>query len=169
MYMGFLNESVVHGWCMFFHELCVWLVMNPSLVEKKVDDGLRRPKGILRWGISGSDRLTRDKWSEEAASSLLNAYEAKWLLRNRTKLKGPYLEDAAATGSSLQDHDSVQEQNQHLLLCCRGHHHNQHLLILSEKGGKKRLWKKKKKAKGRGEEMRRITMNFHLGVHFCHF
>ncbi|KAL0379804.1 UNVERIFIED_CONTAM: Trihelix transcription factor ASIL2 [Sesamum angustifolium] len=41
------------------------------------------------------DRLKRDEWSEGAVSSLLEAYEAKWTLRNRAKLKGQDWEDVA--------------------------------------------------------------------------
>lgn len=76
--------------------------MNPSLVEKKgKEEGLRRPKGISGvGGIGSSDRLRTDKWSKEAMSSLLNAYEAKWVLRNRTKLKGPYWKNVAWQDSS---------------------------------------------------------------------
>lgn len=42
-----------------------------------------------------SDRLKRDEWSEGAVSCLLEAYEAKWILRNRAKLKGQDWEDVA--------------------------------------------------------------------------
>ncbi|XP_065867966.1 trihelix transcription factor ASIL2 [Euphorbia lathyris] len=43
----------------------------------------------------GGDRLKRDEWSEGAVSSLLEAYESKWILRNRAKLKGHDWEDVA--------------------------------------------------------------------------
>ncbi|KAM7266935.1 hypothetical protein ACFE04_009101 [Oxalis oulophora] len=43
----------------------------------------------------GGDRLKRDEWSEGAVSSLLEAYEKKWVLRNRAKLKGHDWEDVA--------------------------------------------------------------------------
>ncbi|KAK6933986.1 Myb/SANT-like DNA-binding domain 4 [Dillenia turbinata] len=46
-------------------------------------------------GGGGGDRLKRDEWSEGAVSSLLEAYEAKWVLRNRAKLKGHDWEDVA--------------------------------------------------------------------------
>lgn len=46
------------------------------------------------------DRLKRDEWSEGAVSSLLEAYEAKWVLRNRAKLKGHDWEDVAKYVSS---------------------------------------------------------------------
>ncbi|KAI3445143.1 hypothetical protein Pfo_001808 [Paulownia fortunei] len=42
-----------------------------------------------------NDRLKRDEWSEGAVSSLLEAYEAKWTLRNRAKLKGQDWEEVA--------------------------------------------------------------------------
>ncbi|KAK6163076.1 hypothetical protein DH2020_002917 [Rehmannia glutinosa] len=45
--------------------------------------------------IITSDRLKRDEWSEGAVSSLLEAYEAKWALRNRAKLKGQDWEEVA--------------------------------------------------------------------------
>ncbi|GAA0162148.1 DNA-binding transcription factor [Lithospermum erythrorhizon] len=48
----------------------------------------------------GGDRLKRDEWSEGAVSSLLEAYEAKWTLRNRAKLKGQDWEDVAKHVSS---------------------------------------------------------------------
>ncbi|CAI9104646.1 OLC1v1003363C1 [Oldenlandia corymbosa var. corymbosa] len=46
-------------------------------------------------GGGNSDRLKRDEWSEGAVSSLLEAYEEKWILRNRAKLKGQDWEDVA--------------------------------------------------------------------------
>ncbi|XVE52304.1 hypothetical protein DITRI_Ditri02bG0112200 [Diplodiscus trichospermus] len=46
-------------------------------------------------GSGGNDRLKRDEWSEGAVSSLLEAYENKWVLRNRAKLKGHDWEDVA--------------------------------------------------------------------------
>nr|XP_043620899.1 trihelix transcription factor ASIL2 [Erigeron canadensis] len=48
----------------------------------------------------GGDRLKRDEWSEGAVSCLLEAYEAKWVLRNRAKLKGHDWEDVAKFVSS---------------------------------------------------------------------
>lgn len=50
--------------------------------------------------LGGGDRLKRDEWSEGAVSSLLEAYEAKWMLRNRAKLKGQDWEDVARHVSS---------------------------------------------------------------------
>uniref|UniRef100_A0A803NSR5 Myb/SANT-like DNA-binding domain-containing protein n=1 Tax=Cannabis sativa TaxID=3483 RepID=A0A803NSR5_CANSA len=51
-------------------------------------------------GSGGGDRLKRDEWSEGAVSSLLEAYESKWVLRNRAKLKGHDWEDVARYVSS---------------------------------------------------------------------
>ncbi|XP_068343784.1 trihelix transcription factor ENAP2-like [Pyrus communis] len=51
-------------------------------------------------GGSGGDRLKRDEWSEGAVASLLEAYETKWVLRNRAKLKGHDWEDVARHVSS---------------------------------------------------------------------
>ncbi|XP_031250163.1 trihelix transcription factor ASIL2-like [Pistacia vera] len=42
-----------------------------------------------------NDRLKRDEWSEGAVSTLLEAYENKWVLRNRAKLKGHDWEEVA--------------------------------------------------------------------------
>ncbi|XAR63539.1 hypothetical protein NMG60_11023503 [Bertholletia excelsa] len=50
--------------------------------------------------LESSPRLKRDEWSEGAVSSLLEAYEAKWILRNRAKLKGRDWEDVARHVSS---------------------------------------------------------------------
>lgn len=41
------------------------------------------------------ERVKRDEWSEGAVTTLLDAYESKWLLRNRAKLKGNDWEDVA--------------------------------------------------------------------------
>ncbi|RDX96899.1 Trihelix transcription factor ASIL2, partial [Mucuna pruriens] len=54
----------------------------------------------VRKGFGGGDRVKRDEWSEGAVSSLLEAYEAKWVLRNRAKLKGHDWEDVARHVSS---------------------------------------------------------------------
>ncbi|PON98763.1 Trihelix transcription factor [Trema orientale] len=51
-------------------------------------------------GVGTGDRLKRDEWSEGAVSSLLEAYESKWVLRNRAKLKGHDWEDVARYVSS---------------------------------------------------------------------
>ncbi|XP_047319388.1 trihelix transcription factor ASIL2 [Impatiens glandulifera] len=60
------------------------------------------PAGAAAAGGGGGvgDRLKRDEWSEGAVSSLLEAYEAKWILRNRAKLKGQDWEDVAKHVSS---------------------------------------------------------------------
>ncbi|KAL8098266.1 uncharacterized protein LOC141684639 isoform X2 [Apium graveolens] len=50
-------------------------------------------------GIS-NDRIKRDEWSEGAVSSLLEAYETKWVHRNRAKLKGQDWEEVAKFVSS---------------------------------------------------------------------
>ncbi|XP_068662436.1 trihelix transcription factor ENAP2-like isoform X2 [Aristolochia californica] len=49
---------------------------------------------------SNLHRLKRDEWSEGAVLSLLDAYESKWALRNRAKLKGHDWEDVARHVSS---------------------------------------------------------------------
>ncbi|XP_062093106.1 trihelix transcription factor ASIL2-like [Humulus lupulus] len=58
------------------------------------------PRKPLSGGGGGGDRLKRDEWSEGAVSSLLEAYERKWVLRNRAKLKGLDWEDVARYVSS---------------------------------------------------------------------
>ncbi|KAL2337201.1 hypothetical protein Fmac_011647 [Flemingia macrophylla] len=58
------------------------------------------PRKNIGGGGGGSDRLKRDEWSEGAVSTLLEAYEAKWVLRNRAKLKGHDWEDVAKHVSS---------------------------------------------------------------------
>lgn len=60
------------------------------------EESPRKPLGI----VGGGDRLKRDEWSEGAVSSLLDAYESKWVLRNRAKLKGQDWEDVARHVSS---------------------------------------------------------------------
>ncbi|PRQ55541.1 putative transcription factor Trihelix family [Rosa chinensis] len=66
---------------------------NPSLLSNNLESPRSKP-------LIGSDRLKRDEWSEGAVSSLLEAYEAKWVLRNRAKLKGHDWEDVARHVSS---------------------------------------------------------------------
>ncbi|MED6184619.1 hypothetical protein PIB30_049130 [Stylosanthes scabra] len=51
-------------------------------------------------GGRSDSRLKRDEWSEGAVSILLEAYESKWVLRNRAKLKGHDWEDVARHVSS---------------------------------------------------------------------
>ncbi|KAL6288818.1 hypothetical protein ACE6H2_006328 [Prunus campanulata] len=79
---------------------------NPSLLPnnytsttKELESPRSKPQQPL--GVGGSsDRLKRDEWSEGAVSSLLEAYETKWVLRNRAKLKGHDWEDVARHVSS---------------------------------------------------------------------
>ncbi|XP_061999893.1 trihelix transcription factor ENAP2 [Rosa rugosa] len=66
---------------------------NPSLLSNNLESPRSKP-------LIGSDRLKRDEWSEGAVSTLLEAYEAKWVLRNRAKLKGHDWEDVARHVSS---------------------------------------------------------------------
>ncbi|XP_010926991.1 uncharacterized protein [Elaeis guineensis] len=68
---------------------------NPSLVAIGVDDSKEEEEEHVRVVGPGSDRTKRDEWSEGAVGSLLDAYEAKWVLRNRAKLKGQDWEDVA--------------------------------------------------------------------------
>lgn len=75
----------------------------PNNTTKELDSSPRnKPLVLTNIGASGGggggssgDRLKRDEWSEGAVSSLLEAYEAKWVLRNRAKLKGHDWEDVA--------------------------------------------------------------------------
>lgn len=60
----------------------------PSLLSPNQNPNTSSPRNV-------SDRLKRDEWSEGAVSSLLEAYEAKWTLRNRAKLKGQDWEEVA--------------------------------------------------------------------------
>ncbi|KAI6675986.1 hypothetical protein NL676_036782 [Syzygium grande] len=80
---------------------------TPSLLPNnsaiKLEESPRKSAtagGVLGVGSGGGDRLKRDEWSEGAVSSLLEAYEAKWVLRNRAKLKGHDWEDVARFVSS---------------------------------------------------------------------
>lgn len=73
---------------------------NPSLlsnnnisITKEGSSPKKHPGNTAAGG--GGDRLKRDEWSEGAVSSLLEAYENKWVLRNRAKLKGHDWEDVA--------------------------------------------------------------------------
>lgn len=61
------------------------------------DDFSPKIKPLQNYHVAtgSSDRLKRDEWSEGAVSCLLEAYEAKWILRNRAKLKGQDWEDVA--------------------------------------------------------------------------
>ncbi|KAJ7982405.1 Trihelix transcription factor [Quillaja saponaria] len=78
---------------------------QPSLLSNNntntltaIQESPRKPIGGVN--SSGGDRLKRDEWSEGAVSSLLEAYETKWVLRNRAKLKGHDWEDVARHVSS---------------------------------------------------------------------
>ncbi|XP_074280585.1 uncharacterized protein LOC141605623 isoform X2 [Silene latifolia] len=72
---------------------------NPST---KFELSPRKPLGVAvsGGGGGGGDRLKRDEWSEGAVTILLEAYESKWILRNRAKLKGQDWEDVAKCVSS---------------------------------------------------------------------
>lgn len=69
--------------------------VNPSLLlaNNIKEESPRKQTG--GGGGSSNDRLKRDEWSEGAVSCLLEAYEAKWVLRNRAKLKGHDWEEVA--------------------------------------------------------------------------
>ncbi|CAI0627409.1 unnamed protein product [Linum tenue] len=67
-------------------------------MDKEQEESPRRPHPAA--GGGGGDRMKRDEWSEGAVSSLLEAYESKWVLRNRAKLKGQDWEDVARFVSS---------------------------------------------------------------------
>ncbi|MED6137685.1 hypothetical protein PIB30_067253 [Stylosanthes scabra] len=67
----------------------------------KEESLVTRKHNTIGGGSSGGDsRLKRDEWSEGAVSTLLEAYESKWVLRNRAKLKGHDWEDVARHVSS---------------------------------------------------------------------
>lgn len=51
--------------------------------------------GELTLSKTAPERIKRDEWSEGAVTTLLDAYESKWLLRNRAKLKGNDWEEVA--------------------------------------------------------------------------
>nr|GMD85484.1 trihelix transcription factor ASIL2 [Ipomoea batatas] len=72
---------------------------NPSLLSnggpKPKQESPRSLATAATTVMAASDRLKRDEWSEGAVSSLLEAYEAKWVLRNRAKLKGQDWDDVA--------------------------------------------------------------------------
>ncbi|XP_012570672.1 uncharacterized protein [Cicer arietinum] len=68
---------------------------NPQILNPKEES----PRKHIIIG-SGGERLKRDEWSEGAVSTLLEAYESKWILRNRAKLKGQDWEDVAKYVSS---------------------------------------------------------------------
>lgn len=78
------------------------LLPNNNTTTTTKEDSPRKPftGGGGGGGGGGGDRLKRDEWSEGAVSSLLEAYESKWVLRNRAKLKGHDWEDVARYVSS---------------------------------------------------------------------
>lgn len=69
--------------------------VNPSLLLANNIKEESPRKQIGGGGGGNNDRLKRDEWSEGAVSCLLEAYEAKWVLRNRAKLKGHDWEEVA--------------------------------------------------------------------------
>ncbi|KAE8669880.1 hypothetical protein F3Y22_tig00112215pilonHSYRG00197 [Hibiscus syriacus] len=69
------------------------LLSNNNISITKEDSSPKKHPANTAGG--GGDRLKRDEWSEGAVSSLLEAYENKWVLRNRAKLKGQDWEDVA--------------------------------------------------------------------------
>ncbi|KAG6406209.1 hypothetical protein SASPL_133808 [Salvia splendens] len=64
----------------------------PSLLSPNQNTNNSSPRNVA---AAANDRLKRDEWSEGAVSCLLEAYEAKWTLRNRAKLKGQDWEEIA--------------------------------------------------------------------------
>ncbi|KAL8162681.1 hypothetical protein V2J09_014170 [Rumex salicifolius] len=73
---------------------------NPISVGVKEESSASPPTPRKPSGGGGCDRLKRDEWSEGAVSCLLEAYESKWALRNKAKLKGQDWEDVARHVSS---------------------------------------------------------------------
>lgn len=73
---------------------------KPSLLSTQNPKEIAYTDSPRNAAAAASDRLKRDEWSEGAVSSLLEAYEAKWTLRNRAKLKGQDWEDVAKHVSS---------------------------------------------------------------------
>ncbi|RZC47775.1 hypothetical protein C5167_040725 [Papaver somniferum] len=69
-------------------------------MEKEEANSSKPVVSSITSGLGGGDRLKRDEWSEGAVSCLLDAYETKWVLRNRAKLKGHDWEDVARHVSS---------------------------------------------------------------------
>ncbi|KAK1370504.1 Trihelix transcription factor ASIL2 [Heracleum sosnowskyi] len=67
-------------------------------IHTATNDSNRKQAGS--GGGSINDRIKRDEWSEGAVSSLLEAYETKWVHRNRAKLKGQDWEEVAKFVSS---------------------------------------------------------------------
>ncbi|KAH0864990.1 hypothetical protein HID58_082201 [Brassica napus] len=90
-----------------FHSLCPYMEDGDSNQEHPqpltTNHDASSPKKPSTSSIV-VDRLKRDEWSEGAVSSLLEAYETKWVLRNRAKLKGQDWEDVARHVSSRASH-----------------------------------------------------------------
>jgi len=77
-------------------------IENKDQIQQNPPTSLESPRkqnNIIGSG-SGNERLKRDEWSEGAVTTLLEAYESKWVLRNRAKLKGQDWEDVAKHVSS---------------------------------------------------------------------
>ncbi|RHN65650.1 putative transcription factor Trihelix family [Medicago truncatula] len=76
--------------------------MNEKIENKdQIQQNQESPRKLQNNIIgSGNERLKRDEWSEGAVTTLLEAYESKWVLRNRAKLKGQDWEDVAKHVSS---------------------------------------------------------------------
>lgn len=70
-------------------------IQNREISNKDDFSPRIKPPQNYHVATGNSDRLKRDEWSEGAVSCLLEAYEAKWILRNRAKLKGQDWEDVA--------------------------------------------------------------------------
>ncbi|OAY36235.1 trihelix transcription factor ASIL2 [Manihot esculenta] len=76
------------------------LLSNNNSIKEEPSRKQLPATGSSGFAAAGGDRLKRDEWSEGAVSSLLEAYESKWVLRNRAKLKGHDWEDVARYVSS---------------------------------------------------------------------
>jgi hypothetical protein len=79
--------------------------MNENKDQQNPPTSQESPRKLQNINIIGSgsttnERLKRDEWSEGAVTTLLEAYESKWILRNRAKLKGQDWEDVAKYVSS---------------------------------------------------------------------
>jgi hypothetical protein len=72
---------------------------NPPTISQESPRKLQNVN-IIGSGSTTNERLKRDEWSEGAVTTLLEAYESKWILRNRAKLKGQDWEDVAKYVSS---------------------------------------------------------------------
>ncbi|KAF2300829.1 hypothetical protein GH714_017641 [Hevea brasiliensis] len=97
-------EDVKHLAAAVVEGLRKWRYMLADEIEVENENchsSLRISKlGALNARRSHLLQTQRDEWSEGAVSSLLEAYESKWILRNRAKLKGHDWEDVARFVSS---------------------------------------------------------------------